>query len=116
MKILWDSDRPLAKHEILALVENEKWNDGYIKKTLTVLLSKGAIEVAGKVRVGKKYSRVYVPTMSEDNYIIKHYPVRSFNIFSGLVGRLYENSDNEEKEKLIKELEEIVNELRESDE
>lgn len=111
MKILWNSDRPLAKYEILVSAKGHNWSDNYLKKMLTVLLNKGTIRPEGKVQVVKNYSRLYVPTMTEDEYNISRYPVNSIKTIAGLVDEVYESTD--EKERLISQLEQIVQELKE---
>jgi len=49
--------------------------------------------------------------MTEDEYHISRYPVSSIKTIAGLVDELYENTD--EKEQLISQLEQIVQELKE---
>lgn len=113
MKILWDENRPMAKHEILAAGKDYTWQEGYLKKMLHVLLNKGAIKPVGKVLVTRNYARLYIPTMSEDEYNISQYPVHSLKTIAGLVNGVYGKSDEEEREELIAELEKIVEELKE---
>lgn len=113
MKILWDNDIPMLKQDILEKSNRYKWNDNYLKKMLTVLYKKGAIESVGVVRVGKVDSRLYVPTMSEDEYNISKYPVQSMKAIASLVGSVYRSSDDDKKEELVNELEELLKELKE---
>lgn len=113
MKILWDNDIPMLKQDILEKSDRYKWNDNYLKKMLTVLYKKGAIESVGVVRVGKVDSRLYVPTMSEDEYNISKYPVQSMKAIASLVGSMYRSSADEKKEELVNELEELLKELKE---
>ena len=114
MKILWDSSRPMAKHEILAASENYKWKENYLKKMLNTLFNKGAIKPVGRVLVTRNYARLYIPVMTEDEYNMLQYPVRSVKTIAGLVDGLYEKSDD--KEELITELEKIVRDLKEKGE
>lgn len=116
MKILWDIKRPIAKHEILEASKVYEWKENYLKKMLNVLLNKGAITPVGKVRVVKNYARLYIPTVSEDEYNIAQYPIHSLKTIAGLVEGVYEESDKQEKDDLIAELEKIVEELKEKEE
>ena len=113
MKILWDSGTPMLKQDILKISNQYKWNDNYLKKMLTVLFKKGAIKSVGVVRVGKVDSRLYVPTMSEDEYNISKYPVQSMNTIASLIDKLYKDSDDDKKRKVINKLENLLKELKE---
>lgn len=112
MKILWDSGTPMLKQDILKISNQYKWNDNYLKKMLTVLFKKGAIKSVGVVRVGKVDSRLYVPTMSEDEYNISKYPVQSMNTIASLIDKLYKDSDDSKREEVISKLEDLLNELK----
>ncbi len=112
MKILWDNNKPMLKLEILELANNHKWNDNYLKKMLTVLFKKGALESVGVQRVGKVNSRMYVPTMTEDEYNVSQYPVFNTATISNLVCNLYETSDAEKKSDLVNELEVLLNKFK----
>jgi predicted transcriptional regulator len=113
MKILWNAERPLAKHELLAASKEYTWQENYLKKMLHLLLNKGVIKPVGKVQVAKNYTRLYLPTISQDEYYIQQYPIHSFGIVSSLVNHLFEKSKEEEKVEFILELEQIVKNLKE---
>lgn len=112
MKILWDSGVPMLKQDILEISDQYKWNDNYLKKMLTGLFKKGAIKSVGVVRVGKVDSRLYVPTMSEDEYNISKYPVQSMNTIACLIDKLYKDSDDDKKKKVVNKLEDLLKELK----
>ena len=112
MKILWDSNVPMLKQDILKISDQYKWNDNYLKKMLTVLYKKGALTSVGAARVGKVNSRLYVPTVSEDEYNLSKYPVRSINIIASLVDELYKNADDDGKKKVIRKLEDMLDEFK----
>jgi predicted transcriptional regulator len=112
MKILWSAERPLAKHEILAASTEYTWQENYLKKMLHMLLNKGAIKPVGKVQVVKNYTRLYLPTLTEDEYHIQQYPIHSLRAVAGLVNNLFEKSDKGEKEDFILELEQIVEDIK----
>jgi Penicillinase repressor. len=113
MKILWDKKCPMAKYEILEASINYKWKENYLKKMIHILIDKGAIKAVGKIQVVKNYARLYVPTILEDEYNISQYPIHSVTVVAGLVGGIYAEADEGEKEKLIMELEKIVENLKE---
>ncbi|MFP3153719.1 hypothetical protein LQZ18_04680 [Lachnospiraceae bacterium ZAX-1] len=102
----------MAKHEILVASKDYAWKENYLKKMIHVLLGKGVIKPVGKVQVVKNYARLYLPTISEDEYNISQYPVHSLKTVAGLVDNLYEKSDKEEREDFITKLEQIVEGIR----
>lgn len=112
MQTMWREQRPLTRSEVIDLTENKTWKESSIHILLNQLLKKGAIEVEGEVLKGINYARLYVPTLSEDEYDVMQLkktireinPKQSTitNFFAALV------DSNDIKEDTIKDLEEIL--------
>jgi hypothetical protein len=77
-----------------------------------MLLNKGITRPVGKVQVIKNYTRLYVPTSSEDEYHIQQYSIYSLRVVADLVNNIFEKSENEEKEDFILELNQIVEDIK----
>ena len=66
MDVLWESDQPLSRSDLLERSEEKTWKDSSVHILLNGLLQKGAIREAGLVRRSKTYGRVFSPTMPRD--------------------------------------------------
>ena len=68
MDVLWEAGVPLSRSDLLAHSEEKTWKDSSIHILLNGLLQKGAIQEAGLVKRIKTYGRVFVPTMTREEY------------------------------------------------
>lgn len=68
MDVLWGSDKPLSRADLLARSEEKTWKDSSVHILLNGLLQKGAIQEAGLVKRSKTYGRVFAPTMTREEY------------------------------------------------
>jgi len=68
MDVLWGSDRPLSRSDLLARSEEKSWKDSSVHILLNGLLLKGAIHEAGLVKRSKTYGRVFAPSMTREQY------------------------------------------------
>ena len=68
MDVLWGSDKPLSRADLLARSEEKTWKDSSVHILLNGLLQKGAIKEAGLVKRSKTYGRVFAPTMTREEY------------------------------------------------
>lgn len=68
MDVLWESDQPLSRSDLLERSEEKTWKDSSVHILLNGLLQKGAIREAGLVRRSKTYGRVFSPTMTREEY------------------------------------------------
>ena len=68
MDVLWDSEKPLSRADLLARSEEKTWKDSSVHILLNGLLQKGAIQEAGLVKRSKTYGRVFSPTMTREEY------------------------------------------------
>ena len=68
MDVLWEAQKPVSRADLLAHSENKTWKDSSVHILLNGLLQKNAIAEAGLVRRSKTYGRVFVPTMTREDY------------------------------------------------
>lgn len=68
MDVLWGSDAPLSRADLLAHSEEKTWKDSSVHILLNGLLQKGAIQEAGLVKRSKTYGRVFAPTLTREEY------------------------------------------------
>ena len=103
MDVLWESDQPLSRSDLLERSEEKTWKDSSIHILLNGLLQKGAIREAGLVKRSKTYGRVFSPTMSREEYFAatifshRHKP-DIVGLFDALLQR--EDISSEELEKI----------------
>ncbi len=92
MDVLWGSDRPLSRADLLARSEEKTWKDSSVHILLNGLLQKGAIQEAGLVKRSKTYGRIFAPTMTREEYfattIFSHrYQPQIVGLFEALLRR-----------------------------
>ena len=68
MDVLWDSEKPLSRSDLLARSEEKTWKDSSVHILLNGLLQKNAIHEAGLVKRSKTYGRVFSPTLTREEY------------------------------------------------
>ena len=94
MDVLWASDIPLSRSDLLERSEEKTWKDSSIHILLNGLLAKGAIAEAGFVKRSKTFGRTFLPAMTREEYFAttifshKHKPD-----FVGLIQALLERNN-----------------------
>lgn len=68
MDVLWASERPLSRADLLERSEEKTWKDSSVHILLNGLLLKGAIREAGMVKRSKTYGRTFSPTLTREEY------------------------------------------------
>ena len=68
MDVMWESNVPMSRADLLARSEEKTWKDSSVHILLNGLLQKGAIQEAGLVKRSKTYGRVFSPTMTREEY------------------------------------------------
>ena len=92
MDVMWESGVPMSRADLLARSEEKTWKDSSVHILLNGLLQKGAIQEAGLVKRIKTYGRVFVPTMTREEYIAntifchRHKP-KIIGLFAALLQR-----------------------------
>ena len=94
MDVLWASDVPLSRSDLLEKSEQKSWKDSSVHILLNGLLQKNAIREAGFVKRSKTYGRTFAPAMSRESYfattIFSH---KKKPDFVGLVAELLKRDD-----------------------
>ena len=68
MDVLWASDTPLSRADLLEQSENKSWKDSSVHILLNGLLKKKAICEVGFVKRSKTYGRTFAPTLTREEY------------------------------------------------
>ena len=68
MDVLWASEQPLSRSDLLEKSEEKTWKDSSVHILLNGLLQKGAIREAGVVKRSKTYGRTFSPTLTREEY------------------------------------------------
>ena len=71
MDVLWESDKPMSRADLLARSEEKTWKDSSVHILLNGLLQKGAIREAGLVKRSKTFGRVFSPTLTREEYFAR---------------------------------------------
>ena len=105
MDVLWESGKPVSRADLLSRSEDKSWKDSSVHILLNGLLNKGAIREAGLIKRSKTYGRVFIPTMTREEYFAQTiYSNRYKPQVVGLVQALLEqqNFSREELEQISK--------------
>ena len=68
MDVLWESEAPLSRSDLLERSEEKSWKDSSVHILLNGLLQKEAIREAGFVKRSKTYGRTFAPTLTREEY------------------------------------------------
>lgn len=68
MDVLWASDAPLSRVDLLSRNEEKTWKDSSVHILLNGLLQKGAIREVGFVKCSKTYGRTFAPVLTREEY------------------------------------------------
>jgi predicted transcriptional regulator len=108
MDVLWASDKPLSRSDLLERSEEKTWKDSSVHILLNGLLQKQAIREVGMVKRSKTYGRTFEATLTREEYfattIFSH---RHKPQIVGLFAALLQREDITEDE--LKQISELVN-------
>lgn len=68
LEILWDSNTPLSRPEIIEKMPDKGWNPNSIHHILNNLIKKNCIKVSGMTKCGQGYGRTYFPSLTQGEY------------------------------------------------
>lgn len=107
MDVLWASDKPLSRSDLLERSEEKTWKDSSVHILLNGLLQKQAIREAGMVKRSKTYGRTFEATLTREEYfattIFSH---RHKPQIVGLFAALLQREDITEED--LKQIAELV--------
>lgn len=112
MDVLWASDTPLSRSDLLERSQEKTWKDSSVHILLNGLLAKGAIEEAGFVKRSKTYGRTFVPALTREEYFAKTVFCHSHKPqFVGLIRALLEREDISVQE--LEQVQQLVQQRKE---
>lgn len=116
MELFWEAGKPLTSVDLTFYLKehNKKWNNGYPQNLLKSLTKKGMLKVTDIVQYSRQFARQYEPTLTKEQYaakIVMELDVSANSISKVALAMVDEISENN-KEKVISELEQILAELK----
>lgn len=120
MGIFWDAGHPMTSMELSE--GTDEFNFSYIHRLLTSLQKKEMLKVEGFVKSGKQYARTFIPTITREEYgalLMDQLGIKSEKALARLSVAFVEMAGNdreEDKENLVRELEKIIEQLKENKE
>lgn len=117
MEMFWGSKEPLTSVEIMNLAADRSWNGNYVHIMLRSLLKKGMIKVCGTVQCGTQYARQFIPTVTREQYAAKLVMSKGIgsNSIAAVTVAMVNETGKADSEGLVKQLEEIIEELKNSE-
>lgn len=117
MKIFWERKEPLTSLDILDISADRSWNGNYIHMMLRSLMKKGMIEICGTVQCGTQYARQFTPIITKEQYAAKLVISKGIekNAIAAVTVAMVNEVSEADEEGLVKQLEEIVQELKNKD-
>ena len=114
MELFWEKKEPLTSVDISEFSADRSWNGNYIHMMLRSLLKKGMIEVCGTVQCGTQYARQFVPIVTKEQYAAKLVMSKGIekNSIAAVTVAMVNEVNKADEEELIKQLEEIIQELK----
>ena len=70
MDVLWASETPLSRSDLLACSDGKTWKDSSVHILLNGLLKKELIHEAGLVKRRKTYGRLFAPSLTREQYFV----------------------------------------------
>lgn len=116
MEMFWERNEPLTSVEILNISTGRSWNGNYLHMMLRSLLKKGLIKVCGTVQYGTQYARQFIPAITKEQYaakLVMSKGIEKSSIAAVTAAMVDEIIDTDGE--IIKQLEEIIEELKNKD-
>ena len=116
MNVFWQTPEPLTVSQLSRLLVGQDWSKNYIHKVLRWLSDKEFIKVVGIAQEGRYQAQQYVPTLTKDEYRAYMLEEQGVNnsLFAHIAVTLFKKDRKqrtpEQDEKLIAELEKMVDE------
>ena len=116
MDTLWRENRPLTTLQLAEKVTEARWNTNYIDKLLGQLVKKGMVKADGIQQDRFYRSQQFVPCLAKDEFLANILEEQGVNnaLFARIAVALFKKDGKqrtpEQDEKLIAELEKMVDE------
>ena len=116
LNTLWRAEQPLTSAQLSEQITEAKWNTNYINKVLNQLTERGLVRIDGFLQEGRYQSRRFAPCCTKEEYIADMLEEQGVNnaLFARIAMALVKKSSKkhtaEQDEKLIAELEKMVDE------
>lgn len=118
MEIFWEATTPLSTVDLFVEHKEQKWSKNYIQNTVAKLLKKGFIKECGLVRSNTQYARQFTAQVGREEYsmmLLRDLKVSPYNL-PDMIIHLAKEDEQIDKEKMIIQLEETLNQLKEEEE
>lgn len=114
MELFWEKKQPLTSVDISEFSADRSWNGNYIHMMLRSLQKKGMIEVCGTVQCGTQYARQFIPIVTKEQYAAKLVMSKGIekNSIAAVTVAMVNEVNKADEEGLVKQLEEIIQELK----
>ena len=115
METFWNENRPLSRAYLIKHATHQNWKNTSIHILLNSLLEKGAIEIVGFERTGRRIARTFAPTIGRAEYYTQWITSKdSFHedLIPEMVSRLLEAASPS----IVQQVREIVNNIETSQE
>lgn len=120
MDIFWQKKTPLTSIDIIDNLPPEcnDWKNGYLHNVLRKLISKKILKITNVIQISTRCARVYEPTLSKEDYAAKMISdqLTSQDSLSKVTYALVKEAAPQDKEKIISELQSILDELKQKSE
>ena len=115
LELLWKENRPLTSVDMTSL--SADWKKGYIHIVIRSLMGKGMIEECGTVLYGNRYARAFRPLITREQYAAKlaMLPGLERSSLPDFFIALAKEFSITDKEKIINELESIIDSINDSE-
>ena len=115
MDVFWEHQEPLTSVELTQLCSNHDWNQEYILNMLHKIQKKGFLEVCGTVKYRIKNARSFRPTITKEEYAAQLALSVGIDVSSFAETALAMVAHLGNKEDIINELEQLIQELKEKE-
>ncbi len=119
MDLLWKQDKAMTTNEIEQFLVEENLKKATIFKAVQSLVEHEYLRISGFERINKTYARRFEPAITREEYAAIVLAERGLdtsslgNLAMAMIGNdMHDKKDEEADEKLIKELEYIIAQLR----
>lgn len=119
MNVFWNQKEPMAITDIIELLDKEQWNQVTLFRIVKKLLDKGYLEIYGFKKNNTQYARKFIPSLTKEEYaavLLSERGIESNSLANIALAMLGGNKRKEvceeEKNYLIHELENIIEQIK----